>query len=184
MEVVGGIASVAGAVGILAIVGQSIDGILKLKRFFHEIQAAPKTVSNFLGDLESLQGTLVAIRGLIEKIPEEWLVDDKEITVDVLASQAEKCRDDIKVWENDAARLNVRSGKALEAFFKKLRVAGDASTFSEFHRKVASHQQGIQISLDVLGRSVFLLLLYSKLVFLKLHVRVLNFSIDPSIFAP
>jgi hypothetical protein len=152
MEVIGGIASVAGAVGILAIVGQSIDGILKLKKLFDGIHAAPKTVSNFMRELDSLQGILVAIKELIERIPKEWLMGDEAISVDVLASQVEKCRDDIKVWENDAAKLNVKSSRALDAFFQKLRVVGDASAFSEFHRKVASHQQGIQLSLDILGR--------------------------------
>lgn len=154
MEVVGGIASIAGAVGILGLVGQSIDGILKIKKHFHGLHAAPRTASNFLSDLDSLKGTLVAIKELIEKVPEEWLVGDEAGNVNVLASQSEKCRDDIKLWEKDAAKLNTKSSKALDAFFKKLRVVADAGNFSEFHRKVASHQQGIQISLDILGRYV------------------------------
>jgi hypothetical protein len=105
--------------------------------------------------LDSLNGTLVSIQELIEK---------DAISVDVLASQVEKCRADIKIWERDAVKLNTKSSRSVEVFFKKLRVAGEGSTFNEFHRKVTSHQQGIQLSLDIPGRYI-LVLLSQKLSF-------------------
>lgn len=172
MEVVGGIASVAGTVAILGLIGQSVDGILKLKKLVSLIRDADRAVEIFVTDLDSLSGTLASIRELIEKIPDEWLIGEDAISVDVLASQVEKCRDDIKVWEKDAAKLNTKSSRSIDTFFKKLRVASEGCSFNEFHRKVASHQQGIQISLDILGRYML-----SSEIWHHTEIRIRSFDI-------
>lgn len=62
MEVVAGVSSVA---SLLGIVGQSIDGILKLRRFVYRISTASKTLSGFLQDIDSLKRTLTAVSDLI-----------------------------------------------------------------------------------------------------------------------
>lgn len=156
MEVVGGIASIAGTVGILGLVGQSIDGILKLKKLVGMVRDANTAVKNFTSDLDSLNDTLLSIAELVGRIPDEWLTGEGAINVNILTSQVEKCREDIKLWEKDAAKLNTTSLTSIDAFLKRLRVASEGTAFNEFHRKVANHQQGIQISLDILGRYITL----------------------------
>lgn len=149
MEVVAGVSSVA---SLLGIVGQSIDGILKLRRFVYRISTASKTLSGFLQDIDSLKRTLTAVSDLIRQTPEEWLADVEETNFISLVLQVDKCQDDIRQWVEDSAKLDPNSSRSVKAIFKKLRIAGDPGTFSEFHRKVANHQQGIQLSLGILGR--------------------------------
>ena len=135
MEVVSGIASVAGTVAILGLVGQSVDGVLKLKKIVGLIRDADRAVKNFVGDLDSLNGTLVSIKELIEKIPDEWLAGEDAVSVDVLASQMEKCRDDIKVWEKDAAKLNTNHRNPSTPFLRSFELLVKEARSTSFIEK-------------------------------------------------
>jgi len=150
MEAVG---AVAGVVSIVGIIGQSIDGILKLRKLVHGISNASETVRNFMEGLETLKHALMTVRELAATFREEQSLPDVPTHIETLRQQAEKCHDDIGRWIKHAEKLNTNSMRSTNVFFKKLHIASDANEFSEFHRKVASHQQGFQFTLGILGRS-------------------------------
>lgn len=151
MEVVAGIAGVAGVVEILSLVGQAVHGILKLKEFAHRVSTASETVKSFLTALDSLEGALTAISDLLKRAPEKWLVGTEPQNTKRLTSQVESCRADVDEWVNEMPTYNPNSSRAIYSYIKKLRIASHEGTYSEFHRKVARHLQGMQMTLDILG---------------------------------
>ena len=152
MEVVAGVASVAGVVGILDVVGHAVQGIVKLKGFIHDVSTASETVKSFLDAIENLERSLTAISDLLKRAPEEWLVGAEARNTSVLASQLEKCRADIDVLVKEVPIHNANSLTAPRSFFQKLLVASHETAYSKFHQKVQRHQLGMQLSLSVLGR--------------------------------
>ena len=151
MEIVAGVASVGGVVGILGLVGHTVHGILKLKEFVYGISTASKTVESFVEAIDSLESTLTAISDLLKRAPEEWLVGAEARNTNILTSQVKKCQNDIDEWITEIPIHHTDSSKAIKSFLKKLHVASHESTYSKFHQKVARHQQGMQMSLGVLG---------------------------------
>jgi hypothetical protein len=66
MEAVGGAASIA---GLLSLVGQSIDGIPKLRGFVKDVKFATKAVNAFLRDVDSFQQRLSQTQQLLSQPP-------------------------------------------------------------------------------------------------------------------
>lgn len=66
MEALGAASSIA---GLLSLVGQSIDGILKLRGFVKDAKGASKTVATFLRDVDSFQQSLSQIQHLLQQLP-------------------------------------------------------------------------------------------------------------------
>ena len=66
MEALGAASSIA---GLLGLVGQSINGIIKLRGFVKNVKAAPKTISTFLRDVDSFQQSLSQTQNLLEQLP-------------------------------------------------------------------------------------------------------------------
>ena len=91
MEVVAGVSGVAGKIGL---VGQSISGILKLKKLVRGISAAPKTLKIFLEELDFLEHDLIAIKHVIREVPKDTFVGTVN-DLDTLGLLAENCRHDI-----------------------------------------------------------------------------------------
>ena len=151
MEVVAGVASVAGVVGLLNAVGHAIRGILELKKFAYSVSTASKTVKCFLEATESLEGTLTAISEFLKRAPEKWLFGAEAQNINRLASQVQRCRADIGQWVKDVPIQNVNFSKSTKAFFRKLRVASDEHAYSKFHQNVSLHCQRMQMSLNLLG---------------------------------
>jgi hypothetical protein len=148
MEALGAASSVA---GILSLVGQSIDGIIKLRGFVKDVKNASKTLDNFLRDVDSFQGSLSQIQQLLVQLPKEQSIVTAQLDLQSLNWQLKTCRDDIKEWLHLANSLDLGSSGRIETFFKKLRVAVNKDGFSEFHRQIGRHQRGLNISLSVLG---------------------------------
>ena len=152
MEVVAGIASVTSIVGLLGVVGHAIQGILELKKFAHSVSTASKTVESFLGAIECLKGALTAISDFLKRAPEEWLLGAEAQNVNSLALQVNKCRADIVEWVKEVPVHDANFSKSKKSFFRKLRVASDEHVYSKFHQNVSLHFQGMQMSLNLLGR--------------------------------
>lgn len=152
MEVVAGVASVAGVVGILNAVGHVIQGALKLKGFVHDVSTASETVKSFLDATDNLEGVLTAISDLLKRAPEEWLVGAEAQKTRILASQVEKCRADIDALVKEVPIHNSNSLTAKKSILKKVLVASHETAYKKFHRKVERHLSGMQLSLSVLGR--------------------------------
>lgn len=143
MEVLGATASVA---GLLSLVAQSIDGIVRLRGFVRDVKRAPATLGLFLENVDAFQGSLIQIQELLAQVP-------PAANLDLLALewQLEACFYDIKQWLHEAQKHDIPSVSGVRAFFKQLRVATNKDGFSEFHSQIARHQRGLQISLSVLG---------------------------------
>jgi hypothetical protein len=148
MEALGAAASVA---GILSLVGQSIDGIIKLRGFVKDVKNSPKTLGTFLHNVDSFHTSLSQIQQLLNQLPEEQPIATTQLDLQTLNWQLEACAGDIKQWLDLSRMLDLKSSSAIEAFFKKLRVAANKDGFSEFHNQIARHQRGLNISLSVLG---------------------------------
>ena len=152
MEVVAGVSSVVAIVGL---VERSISGIAKIQRLVRGMSSNPRTLADFLEELQSLEHDLIAIHGVLGKAPEDLSVDTI-VHVDALKSLAGKCLGDINRWAKEAAKMSPTSSGSVNAFFKKIRIASDPGAISDFHRKVESYRQRLQLSLDLFGRSACL----------------------------
>ena len=146
---------VSGVAGIVGLVGQSISGILKLKKLVRGISAAPETLKSFLEELDFLEHDLIAIQDVIREAPEDTSVDTVN-DLGTLALLAENCRHDIHGWAKEATKINPNSSGSVNSFFKRISIACDVGAMSEFHRKVAGHKQELSLNLDLFGRSAYL----------------------------
>ena len=99
MEVVAAVGSV---VSIASIIGQSIESLLKLRRFVRGFVHAHRSLQSTLDDIESLKSTLAIIREFIDCIPEGWCKNNESTQLDTLSSQVQKCHDDVHQWIHDA----------------------------------------------------------------------------------
>ena len=138
--------------GILSLVGQSIDGIIKLRGFVKDVKNSQTTVNSFVRDVDSFEGSLWQIEKLIVQLPQEQPVVKEQIDLETLQWQLQGCQSDIKRWLDVANHLEPGSSRNAEAFFKKLRIAVNKDGFSEFHSQIARHQLGLNISLSILGQ--------------------------------
>lgn len=146
-----------GLAAIAAFAGQAIEGIIKLRAFFNDVSLAPRRTADLLGDMESLENTLLDIQQLIttlERSSIEKLDTGAEFNTSILKSHLKACAEDIALWVKVTREADPRSEKGLKAFFKKVKIAADKSGFAELGRKISTHRQRIGISLSVLGRYV------------------------------
>ncbi len=95
METLGAAASVA---GLLSLAGQAITGIIRLRAFVKDIQAAPRMVNAFLRDVDAFEGSLVQIRQLLSQLQNQRPDLAQELGLDTLQTQLTSCSDDIEQW--------------------------------------------------------------------------------------
>lgn len=104
MKVIGCVAHV---VGIVALVGQCLNGIVKLRKLVLSLtQASFKTLGDCLERIESPQTTLKAVHELTETIPSGWSQGSGSLAIELLASQGKKCPDDTIGWLKRAEKTN------------------------------------------------------------------------------
>ncbi len=153
MEAVGAAASVA---GILGLVGQCLDGILKLRAFFESTKRAPKTIKGLMEELAALDSILEQVRTLVKGIQDRQrdLGPAPSTLLDELRDHVRSCEQDACEWARVAKDLDPGSWTGLKAFFRKAKVAAGQNLFSEFRNKIADHQRKISVGLSVLGRLV------------------------------
>lgn len=146
MEVVG---AAAGIAGLLTLVYQTVDGIIKLKSFFGEVSRGQKTVFEFVHDVECLNRTLEDVKSLLSR---QDIIAKGNVSVATLEAYLMECSNDIEEWIKIAAKIDPASKKGAEAFFKRFRVAVNKQGIWDLGRKVTNHQQRIGTSLSLLGR--------------------------------
>lgn len=153
MEAVGAAASIA---GLLGLVGQSIDGLVKVRKFLNDATQARKKVKRLLSEIGVLNLTLSQVQLILMQIREtrREFLDDLTATLDELAIHMTMCEMDAREWARVASGLDPSHWAGLKAFFRKVKIASSQDLFDEFHDKIAHHQRRISLSLSILGRQV------------------------------
>ena len=152
-----GVETVASFVGILGFVGQAVNGLGKLTKFFHDVRKAPKRIEILLRNIESLKGTLSEVEqrlAILDKeqanpAPGQALPD-----VSVLQSHVKDCSNDINQWVSIAAKADPSSWNGVQAFFRRAKIAAGMSSSDEIDDKILIHQRRVGISISVLGTRV------------------------------
>jgi len=163
-----GVAVASSFAGILAFVGQSLNGILKLRAFFKDISSAPRRINDLLKEMDDLRDVMTQIQqfvNLLERTPEEKLKGTHAIHTIVLKAHVQSCADDIEAWVSFTEKLDPRTEKGVRAFFRNVKVVADKTGFEEFGKKISGHEQRIGITLSVLGRLVHRARPFRSLIF-------------------
>lgn len=150
-----GVTIAASFAGILTLVAQSIDGILKLKTFFNNFSTAQQRFGDLLEDINELHDAMKHIQqfvDLLEREPNERLEGTYTLNTAMLQAHLTSCATDIEAWVKVTEKMNPTTETGLRLFFRKFKVAADKTGFEQFRRKICSHQQHLGISLSLLGR--------------------------------
>lgn len=147
MEAIAAASSVAGLLGLL---GQSIDGVSKLRGFLLNVSSASRNVSLFLYDINCLLEALHAAKELVDKLPEDF--KDSQITA--LQIQLDFCTTDVHRLLESASSIRPAAEVGARAWMKKFRNAINKDVLRNAREDLERHRQAIELSLIVLGRYV------------------------------
>lgn len=143
-----GVAAAASVTAILALAGQSIDGIKKLRDFFSDIGSASKTVDIFLHDINGLLEILQHVADLLAKIPEGHTGSN----VASLHIELEDCSNDVFGWLEIARGLRPGSDKGGKMWFKSFWLAVNKNSVQDIRKEMGRHRRAIGLGLSVIGR--------------------------------
>ena len=146
MEAVAAVASIA---GIITLVGQSIDGLIRFREFFSDISSASKTVSRLLADVNSLIQILRNVGDVLHRV-EARRNDQNFASLDI---KLEDCTKDVKIWLETAKALRPGSETGGRALMKKFRLAVKNEAVVKIREEIGRHRQALCLSLAVFGRS-------------------------------
>ena len=147
MEAVAAAASIA---GIITLVFQSIDGLVKFKELFADASAASKTVDALNSDINSLIQTLEDAWHILEKIEAQKAT----INFASLDIKLADCSQDISIWLSTAKLLRPTGEHGGKAWLKKFRLAVNKNAVQGVRNEISRHRQIISLSLSVLGRNI------------------------------
>ena len=139
-----GIAS--GIAGLLSLVGQAIEGIIKLRAFAKGFEESAATVNEFVDDLNSFGDSLQQVRDLLKKVS-----DSARIDVKTLRWQLQSCQSSVLSWNQLTRRRQHGLKDEAKAFFTQLGNAANIEGFVEFQSRISTHQLGLQMSLSMLN---------------------------------
>ena len=145
MEAVAAAASVA---GIITVVGQSIDGLIKFSDFFSDISSASKTISRLLNDINSLIQVLENISNVLERARARGRGQNFALLDIKLAD----CAKDVEVWLATARLLRPSSDSGGKAWLRKFRLAVNNTAIQTIRDEIGRHKQSLSLSLAVFGR--------------------------------
>lgn len=145
MEAVAAVASIA---GIITVVAQSIDGLIKFSDFLTDLSAASKTINRLLSDIESLIQVLRNIGDVLEQA-EARRPDQNFASLDV---KLEDCAKDVHIWLATARVLDPASNGGGKAWLKKVRLAVNNTAIKTIREEIGRHKQTLCLSLAVFGR--------------------------------
>ena len=145
MEAVAAAASIA---GIITVVGQSIDGLIKFSDFFSDISSASKTISRLLADINSLIQVLEDIGDVLERAQARRR--DKNLAA--LDIKLADCAKDVQVWLATARLLRPSSDSGGKALLRKFRLAVNNTAIQTIREEIGRHKQTLCLSLAVFGR--------------------------------
>ncbi|KAK8124487.1 uncharacterized protein PG998_000246 [Apiospora kogelbergensis] len=151
MEALGAAGSI---VGILGFIGQSVEGIAKLQKFFAGYKQAPHLTRRLRSDMISLEATLMDVRAVAQHLEGQSQGDFTntiKINITNLKYLAKLCSDDITNWIQIAAGLESKRKSGLKAFFRQIKMAmSGPDTLRSFEANVTKHRQNISNSLATL----------------------------------
>lgn len=148
MEAVAAAASIA---GIITVVGQSIDGLIKFSDFFSDISSASKTISRLLTDINSLIRTLEEIGSVLEQAQARR----RGQNLASLDIKLEDCARDVQLWLATARLLRPGgSDSGGKAWLRKFRVAVNTTAIQTIREEIGRHKQTLCLSLEVFGRYI------------------------------
>ena len=162
MEAVAAAASIA---GIIAVVGQSIDGLVKFSDFFSDISSASKTISRLLNDINSLIQVLEDIGDVLERARARRNYQNFA-SLDI---KLEDCAKDVQIWLATARLLRPASDSGGKAWLRKFRLAVNNTAIRTIREEIARHKQTLCLSIEVFGR---------YMIFLLSRLRNMSLSID------
>ena len=149
MEAVAAAASIA---GIITVVGQSIDGLIKFTDFFSDISSASKTISRLLDDINSLIRVLEDIGNVLERARARRRY---QINLACLDIKLEDCAKDVQIWLATARLLRPGgSDGGGKAWLRKFRLAVKNTAIQTIREEIGKHKQTLSLSLAVFGRYV------------------------------
>ena len=149
MDVVSAVSSVA---GILSVVGQSIDGIIKLINFFSDVISASRTIECFLRDIKSLLLALNDVEDLLSQLYTSILSGHPQTNVTSLQIELEDCYKDVCQWLKIASNLRPSSSVGAKAWFKKFWISVKQDSVKDIQSEIGRHKQAIQLNLAIIGR--------------------------------
>lgn len=164
MEAVAAASSIA---GIITVVGQSIDGLVKFSDFFTDISSASKTISRLLNDINSLIQVLENIGHVLEQA-QARRKDKNFASLDI---KLEDCDKDVQTWLATARLLRPGSDSGGKAWLRKFRVAVNNTAIQTIRDEIGRHKQTLCLSLAVFGRYMNCLLS---------RIRVCSWALTPS----
>ena len=147
MEAIAAAASIA---GIITVVGQSIDGLIRFSDFFSDVSLASKTISRLLNDINSLIRVLEDIRDVLEQARARQR-DQNLASLDI---KLEDCAKDVQIWLATARLLRPGSDSGGKAWFKKFRLAVNSTAIRTIREEIGRHKQTLCLSLEVFGRYI------------------------------
>ena len=147
MEAVAAAASIA---GIITVVGQSIDGLIRFSDFFSDVSSASKTISRLLNDINSLIRVLEDIRDVLEQARARQR-DQNLASLDI---KLEDCAKDVQIWLATARLLRPGSDSGGKAWLKKFRLAVNSTAIQTIREEIGRHKQTLCLSLEVFGRYI------------------------------
>lgn len=152
MEAVTAIASVA---GIVSLVGQTIESIIKLRVFYQDCSEASNSIGRFLKALNGLIQIHENVRDLVKKLEDSMAVDlDKNILAS-LQIQIEDCGKDVGIWLEKACAcqpMSEMSGTGTRASFRKFLIALEKKKIVDIYQEIENHKNNISTKLSVIGR--------------------------------
>ena len=147
MDVVSAAPSVA---GILSIIGQNIDGIIKLINFFSNVTTASRTIVIFLRDIKSLLLALNDVEDLFSHISLSVLSRKCATNVASLQVELEDCYRDVCQWFKAASSLRPSASTNAKAWFKKLWISVRQDSVKDIRSEIGRHRQAILLNLALL----------------------------------
>ena len=147
MEAIAAASSVA---GILSLLGQSIEGVSKLRGFLLNVSRASRHVSLFLYDINCLLEALHAAKQLVDKLPGDF----KDSQIAALQIQLDFCSTDVHRLLESASSLRPASEVGAKAWLKKFWNAINKDVLRNAREDLERHRKAIELSLTVLGRYV------------------------------
>lgn len=155
MEAVAAAASVA---GIVALSGECLTAILKIRNFYSDITWASKDIDAFVKRIDSLSKVLEGVKEICASIESTEPSSQPTFNIAGLQFQVEDCAKDLNRWLEIGQKLHPTKWpegpeRGTLATFRKFRAAADKRSVKGMQEQLASSERAINSCLAVIGRS-------------------------------
>lgn len=149
MEIVAAASSIAGLIGLT---GQCIAGARNLRDLYQGVASASSTVSNFIGDINSLLQTLQDVQDLLEKFGSHNRTATDAVSLTTLTTQLDICNKDVSGWLATARAMPHASGRGGKAWFRKFWIAVNQGSVQSVRTEMQRRRLELVMALTTLGR--------------------------------